>query len=155
MSIIFYTPPFRGIGVLCHEIGHALGLPDLYRGTSDGNIVGKFDIMSVDTNPPQSFFAYTIFQYFPEWETLIPTISQTGIYTLNPLNSVGSNQVSAYRINSPFPNVTEYFILENRNHISHNFIDTQLPGSGLIIYRVNSTVTIGNKSGPPFELYVF
>ena len=33
--------------------------------------------------------------------------------------------------------------------------DSQLPGSGLIIYRVNTTVENGNADGPPDEVYIF
>eukprot|EP00536_Pseudo-nitzschia_multiseries_P005967 jgi/Psemu1/191999/e_gw1.121.103.1 len=49
------------IGVICHEIGHAIGLPDLY-GTMEGNGLGSYDFMSNHWGFPPYF---EISQYYP------------------------------------------------------------------------------------------
>lgn len=137
-----------GVGVLCHEMFHSLGAPDLYHYTSNGiTPVGSWDIMQTDLNPPQHMSAYMKYKY-GHWISEIPTLSTGGTYTLNPLTS-STNQ--AYRINSP-NSATEYFVVEFRKKTGT--FENSLPGSGMIIYRINPAYN-GNASGPPDEVYAF
>lgn len=138
-----------GVGVLCHEMFHSLGAPDLYHYTSDGiSPAGSWDIMNSNTNPPQHMTAYMKFRY-GNWISSIPVISN-GTYSLNPLtNSTGN----CFRINSP-NSATEYYVVEYRRRTGR--FENSLPGSGLIIYRINTAVDgQGNANGPPDELYVY
>lgn len=136
-----------GIYVLCHEMFHTLGAPDLYRYSQDGFIpVGPWDLM-------HSGFvhmgAYMKYKYANgQWVEQIPVISEPGTYTLNPLYLQDNN---AYRIISP-NNSQEYFIVEYRKRQGH--YETNIPGEGLIIYRINPFAG-GNAQGPPDEVYVF
>jgi len=136
-------------GVLTHEMYHTLGAPDLYR-YDDKTIdpVGRWDVMASTANPPQSSTAWISHKYAP-WPTLVPTeITQEGTYTINNVWSATNN---CYKIASP-NSTREFFLIEYRDR---NIIwDASLPGSGLIIYRINSNYE-GNVDGPPDEVYVF
>ncbi len=138
-----------GVGVLCHEMYHSLSAPDLYRyTTTDITPVGPWDIMASNNNPPQYMGAWMKRKY-GGWIDNIPVISQSGVYTLNPLQSSTNN---AYRINSPNSS-SEFFVLEYRQKTGT--FDGTLPKSGLLIYRINQAAGNGNAQGPPDEVYIF
>lgn len=134
--------------VLCHEMFHALGAPDLYHYESSGfTPVGPWDLM-------HSGFvhmgAYMKWKYAGrKWVTHIPTISEPGTYTLNPLLSSENN---AFRINTVNSN-NEFFVVEYRKRGGH--YETNIPGEGLLVYRINPLAGNGNASGPPDEVYLF
>jgi len=137
-----------GAAVLTHELYHTLGAPDFYRYYNETIVpVGAWDLMATAGTRPQTTTAWAKHKY-GKWINSIPVITQSGTYTLNNVWSPTNN---AYRINSP-NSTTEFFIVEYRNNSV--FWDLNTPGSGLIIYRVNSTLT-GNAQGPPDEVYIF
>lgn len=136
---------------LCHEMFHSLGAPDLYHYSYQGvEPAGRWDLMSNNINPPQSTNAYMKHKY-GGWIQEIPEITQSGTYTLN---NVWSETNNCYKIASP--NSTgynaEYFVVEYRDRSV--FWDSNIPGSGLIIYRINPRYN-GNADGPPDEIYLF
>ncbi|MCX6258263.1 MAG: M6 family metalloprotease domain-containing protein [Bacteroidia bacterium] len=123
-------------GVLCHEMFHSLGAPDLYHYDSNYSSLypmAGWDVMEQDLNPAQHMTAYMKYRY-GNWITSIPTASSSGTYTLHPLNSSTSANV-AYKIPSP-NSLTEYFVAEYRK-ITGTF-ESSLPNSGLIFYRINT-----------------
>ncbi|MBM3436152.1 MAG: M6 family metalloprotease domain-containing protein [Bacteroidetes bacterium] len=127
----------RGNGILCHEMFHVIGAPDLYHydNTYSGlQPVNKWDIMGNDQNPPQHMSAYMKATY-GLWLPSTPIISATGYYTLNPLNSAMNSNV-CFRINSP-NTAYEYFIVEYRKKTGT--FEQSLPGEGMVIYRINSS----------------
>ncbi len=137
-----------GVGVLCHEMCHSLGAPDLYHYSSDGlHPVYTWDIMEFDLDPPQHMGAYMKNKYM-SWIASIPEITTSGTYTLNPLTSPTGN---VFKIRSP-NSTTEYFVVEYRRQ-SGTF-ESSIPDSGLLVYRINSTCT-GNSNGPPDEVYIY
>jgi M6 family metalloprotease-like protein len=139
-----------GSSVLSHEMFHSLGAPDLYRYNYDGNPIGGWDLMASNSNPPQHMSSYMKYRY-STWVTDIPVISQDGNYSLKSVKSAINN---CYRINSPY-NANEYFVIEYRN-TEMGMFDSQLYGSGLLVYRVNNLYSgEGNAQGPPDELYVY
>ncbi|MFO7615907.1 MAG: CARDB domain-containing protein, partial [Bacteroidales bacterium] len=137
-----------GVSVLCHEMFHSLGAPDLYRyQNTDITPVGPWDLMAHNSTPPQHMGAYMKMKY-GRWFQQIPEITADGTYTLKPL---ATEPFAAYRI--PSPNSTqEYFVLEYRKAAGR--FESSLAGSGLIIYRVNPALD-GNAQGPPDEVYVY
>jgi len=145
-----------GVSVLAHEFGHSLGAPDYYRyppTTYPSTPVGAWDLMSHDTNPPQSMSAYTKWFYM-NWIPTPETVTRSDTYTLYP-NSTHREQ-NCLKIPSPNSN-SEYFIVEYRNKFT-GIIDSTIPGSGLVIWRINTQVAEqgwGNGYGPPDEIYVF
>lgn len=137
-----------GNGVLAHEMFHTIGAPDLYHYSYDGiRPAWKWDLMERNLNPPQHMGAYMKFKY-GGWISSIPEITEAGTYTLNPLTSSTNN---CYKIPSPRSS-SEYFVVEYRRKIGR--FDNSLPGSGLIIYRINPAYN-GNASGPPDEVYIY
>ena len=132
--------------VLCHELFHALGAPDLYRYYEQGVPVGPWDLMASGFIHMGAWMKY---KYAAQnWISSIPEITTSGTYTLNPLTSATNN---AYKIISPYSS-NEFFIVEYRRQ--SGLYETNLPGSGLLIYRIDSTLN-GNASGPPDEVYIY
>jgi M6 family metalloprotease-like protein len=137
--------------VICHQMMHLFGAPDLSRSWGCGESglpVGPWDIMSSWQSQPPQPSAYIKHRY-TGWIDTIPEISTSGVYTLNPLTSPTNN---AFKIASPNSNL-EYFILEYRQKSTTSVVDSDLPGSGLLVYRINPQGT--NACGPPNEVYLF
>ena len=138
----------RAVGVLCHEFFHTLGAPDLYHYTDNGiSPAGTWDIMQSDQNPPQHMTAFMKYKY-GDWISTIPTITTDQVYTLNPLTS---STGQCYRINSQDPN--QYYVVEFRKKTGT--FESSIPGSGMLIYRIDTTCGNGNADGPPDELYIY
>ena len=141
--------------VMCHEMNHSLGAPDLYHYYNGTNLspVGSWDLMEYNANPPQHCGAYMKMKY-GHWIDEIPEITQAGIYTLNPISSATPTNV-AYKIQSDDPN--QFYVLEYRDKTS--LFETALPGTGLLIYRIDTRFD-GNASYNPDngiydEVYIF
>lgn len=136
--------------ILTHELFHSLGAPDLYHYNYDGlNPVGDWDLMHSGFG---HMGAYMKWKYTAQkWITSIPTISTPGKYTLYPLATNQTN--NAYRIQSNSIS-SQYFVVEYRKKIAGTF-DFNVPGSGLLIYRINTSVGNGNAQGPPDEVYIY
>ena len=120
--------------VLCHEMNHSLGAPDLYHYSDDfrGLVsVYTWDLMHQNTNPPQHMGAWMKYRY-GNWIESIPQITECGTYSLHSLGSSATN--NCYFIASP--NDNEFFVLEYRN--KSDLFEGTLPGSGLLVYRINT-----------------
>lgn len=138
-----------GVGVLCHEMYHSLSAPDLYRyETTDITPVGPWDVMASNNNPPQYMSAFMRMKY-GGWIEDIPWITESGTYTLNPLQSSENN---AFRIHSQNSS-SEYFVVEFRK--KSGTFDGTLSKSGMLIYRINPNAGNGNAGGPPDEVYIY
>ena len=121
-----------GIGTICHEFSHCLGLPDMYDEDQRNYGMGYWDIMDngcYNSNgfQPAGFTAYE--KMYCGW--LEPTVlsRDTLISGVEPL-SEGGEAFIIY--NDAHPD--EFFMLENRQMTSW---DKSLPGSGLLVYHVD------------------
>lgn len=138
-----------GVGVLCHEMFHSLGAPDLYHYSYDGlSTVGSWDLMESTQNPPQHMGAFMKYKY-GHWISSLPLLEADDTYILNPLTSSTNN---CYKIASP-NSTTEYFVVEYRRDTGT--FESSIPGSGMLIYRINIVVGEGNADGPPDEVYIY
>ena len=140
---------------MCHEMNHSLGAPDLYHyyyGTSL-NPVGTWDLMEYNMTPPQHCGAYMKMKY-SHWVDEIPEITEPGTYTLNPISSATPTNI-AYKIATGDPN--QFYVLEYRDNTS--LFETALPGSGLLIYRIDTrfdgNVDFNPDEGVYDEVYLF
>ena len=141
--------------VMCHEMNHSLGAPDLYHYYGQMFVlpVGPWDLMDSNATPPQHCGAYMKMKY-GHWIDEIPEITQAGTYTLNPISSATPTNV-AYKIQSNDPN--QFYVLEYRDNTS--LFETSLPGSGLLVYRIDTRFD-GNQNYDPSsgiydEIYLF
>ncbi len=135
-----------GIGTICHEFSHVLGLEDHYDTNyeDDGlsNDPGNWDVMSGGSylNKSRTPAGYNAFErYTLGFLGTLNYINEETEYSINPLNT--SNE--ALRLNTKVNK--EYFMLENRQKTRW---DEYLPGHGMLIWRVDSTNTdvwVGNK----------
>ena len=141
------------LGVMCHETIHTLGIwADYYRYNNSDSYsdLGKWDIMCRSAIPPQHLSAFL--KQKLGWISTIPEITANGRYTLNPLNSVTSQNV-AYKINTDASD-DEYLVMEYRKQGTSDQFEGSIYGTGLVIYRVNTKYT-GNYNYPNTEYYAF
>ena len=130
-----------GIGTICHEFSHVLGLPDFYdtdyaQSGGESNHPGEWSVMAGGSyyNRGRTPVGYSLYE---RWDVGFTdsdpvTIDAEGSYTLDPLYT--SN--TGYRINSSVAN--EYFLFENRQKNAFKW-DANLPGSGMLVHRVDKT----------------
>lgn len=139
--------------VAIHEFLHVFNYPDLYRYYYRGNPVGEWDVMANTDGYGQLPLVYTR-NFYSNLNINIGEIKSDGIYTVKYSQSSNKNDIVAFKIKSPLSE-KEYFMVEFRKK-SGNW-DSTLPGSGLIVYRINENVNpyLGNRNGYPDHIYVF
>lgn len=131
-----YTQP-DGIGTICHEFSHVLGLPDLYDTDYEGSggqshHPGGWDVMAGGSyyNEGRTPVGYSLYERYSVGFAQPAVIDGEGTYTINPLNTHNEG----LRLNTPVNN--EYFLIENRQQTGW---DVGLPGHGMLVVRVDST----------------
>lgn len=139
--------------VAIHEFLHVFNYPDLYRYYYRGNPVGEWDVMANTDGYGQLPLVYTR-NLYSNLNMNIGEIKSDGKYTIKSSQSSNKNDIVAFKIKSPLSE-KEYFMVEFRKQ-SGNW-DSTLPGSGLIVYRINENVNpyLGNRNGYPDHIYVF
>lgn len=124
---------YFNVSVMCHEMFHTLGAPDLYHyeDSIGYTSVGPWDLMGQNGSTPQHSGVYMKYKY-GHWICDIPEITESGTYTLFPVSSEAPEGIG-YRIASELD--PEFFVLEFRRR--SDYLETSLPGTGLLIYRIN------------------
>ncbi len=133
------------LGIFAHELGHDIGLPDLYDLGFDSNGIGGYGLMGYGCwAGPTHMTAWSKMQI--GW--LIPTVVITnGTYTLNDVETHAEALIVCDLTHS----ATEYFLLENRykgtSYDSINigewwspdyiFTSFNLPDEGICIYHID------------------
>ncbi len=132
-----------GVGVTCHELSHAMGLPDIYPTVKAAQIDNQemeyWDLMDggeyvYNGYSPTAYTAWEKMQM--DWPVSIVTLTatETGI----AMDKTTEKGGVAYKIqNDEEP--LEYFLLENIQKVGWN---KWLPGHGLLVYHVNE---VGNN----------
>jgi M6 family metalloprotease-like protein len=137
------SPELRGasgssitsIGVIAHEFGHNIGVPDYYDTDGSGSGGSAWDLKSWDVmaggswnnsgDTPAQHNMYTKWKL--GWSSPT-TLSSDGSYNLR--NTSDYNE--AYRINTTTSN--EFFILENRQQTGW---DSYIGGHGMLIFHID------------------
>ncbi len=130
----YYSNSMVGIGVMTHEFGHILDLPDLYAVNYSSNGVGDYANMAGgpwlnNEHTPCMHDAWSKIQL--GWLNAT-TITKNGTYTI--AKCVADSNFT-YKINTSKSN--EYFLLENKQWKG---FDKYLPSKGLAIWHINSNV---------------
>ncbi len=153
-------------GVIVHEFLHSLGYPDLYRGSLADpaepciHPVFIWDIMASATYKLSYPLAYLRMK-FTDWLD-IETVTESTRLILDTQNKADGNQ--AYILKSPL-NSHEFFVVEyrkagarytgggdNEDSLDAAFTDER---SGVIVYRVNTTVEALSNNHGKTGIYVF
>ena len=138
---------YMGIGTICHEFSHCLGLPDLYDTGYGGNVgTGSYDLMcsgSYNGGPealknvyggtgigtvPAGYTSYE--KAFMGWIT--PTKLGDQPLDIKAMKGLADGG-NAYILTNP-DNNNEYYLFENRTD-SH--WDSALPGHGLLVLHID------------------
>ena len=127
----------EGIGTVCHEFSHVLGLPDFYDTDYDDNggeshHPGGWDIMAggSDYNYGRTPAGYTFYERYALGWARPKTINGEGNFSLEAVNK----SREGYILRTPVNN--EFFTIENRQKTGW---DAYIPGHGMIVTRVDST----------------
>ena len=129
-----------GIGTICHEFGHVLGLPDFYdtdyeKGGGESDHPGLWSVMAYGCymNKDRTPVGYSLYERYSTGFIDEPTvISQEGSYVLPPL----FESKAGFRINTTTDK--EFFLFENRQKSLYKW-DTYLPGNGMLVHHVDQT----------------
>ncbi len=131
-------PPFSPFGVLCHEFGHLLGLPELYApGGAPQEGIGVWGLMGQGTwlgrgaTPPQ----LDAFSKLRLGWVDVETIDRTTYGVRLP---AVEREPRVVKIPAVPGKPNEYYLLENRQHIG---ADASLPGTGILVWHVDERVT--------------
>lgn len=129
------------LGVMCHEFGHELGLPDLYNTGSAGgtSVVGDWEIMDsgpftgLGANPSHMgawdkiYLGWTTPQVVPARGSPSLKYVETNVDNIVKLPVAGSS--------------SEYFLMEYRSRSSGAIFDKNIPGDGLLIWHIDDSIT--------------
>lgn len=149
--------PYKGslgtYGYICHEFMHSIGYPDLYKyDLSDNDPVGAWDLMASATTFLQYPLAYlrSAVSGWIDIDTI--TTDQTQLTLSVPSDKDGNH---AYILKSPLSD-TELFVVEYRQKGTDIYgLEYKLPGSGLIVYRIDTTVENLSNAYSGNGIYVF
>ena len=122
-----------GIGTICHEFAHCLGLPDIYPTSSSiFSVVDEWDLMDGGNYTgrgwcPPNFSATE--KMLMGWITPTELTAATSVTGMKPVSEGGET----YIIRNSGHN-DEFYILENRRRTNW---DKGIPGEGLAIFHVD------------------
>ena len=141
--IIDDLPKIASIGVLTHEMGHVLGLPDLYDVDYSSNGIGKWGNMSfgcwngneIPGDSPSHFCSWS--KEYLEWINPIIINDFDSSVELRLLEYESAGRTLKY-VNKE--DLNEYFLFENRELKG---FDSFLPGKGMIVYHIDNN---GNQT---------
>ena len=129
--------PFGSFGVLCHEFGHLLGLPELYapgglpqEGIGVWGLMGQGTWLGKGERPPHPCAWSKVQLGWVDLETI--AVSTRGV-TLDAVEKVPR----VIKIPADPARPQEYYLLENRARIG---ADASLPGAGLLVWHVDDSV---------------
>lgn len=141
-----YQNNYRGIGTICHELGHIFGAPDFYDTKNDtfpgtstwdlmggGNWNGAYEyaddcyIRAYAPAHPNPYIKTEIFG----WTNAIELSGNNKLYTLRP-SELDKNSI--YKLSTSTQG--EYYLLENRQ-------DPNLWSTGLLVYHVHKNIKNG------------
>ena len=131
-----------GVGTICHEFSHILGLPDIYDAMQTGGYgMGHYDMLCYgpyndDGRTPCSYTAMEKFTL--GW--IEPTVLEEPEANVT-LGNFNTTNDCRFIVNPD--NTNEYYTLENRQQVG---FDSALPGHGLVISYVHYDKSIWKKN---------
>lgn len=142
-----------GIGTLCHEFSHVIGMPDYYDtnyGANDENSVtpGKWSIMdqgsynNKEMTPPN----YSIFdKYYMGWATpkFLAKNEKKNVTLTTDYND--GYQITGGASRVAYTNTNTVYYIENRQKSGW---DAYLPSSGMLVWKVKYSQSVWEDNAP-------
>jgi hypothetical protein len=134
------------VGVIAHETGHFLGIPDLYDKDGGGKGLGAFCSMS-------NVWGFDGSQYYPghmsAWAKMTlnwmqPVAPHHGVNIIDNAEEAATEHPQLYKIDAGFPS-GEYLLIENRQQKG---ADKLLPHGGLAIYHIDEKADWDDEGYP-------
>ncbi|MEO5803380.1 MAG: M6 family metalloprotease domain-containing protein [Verrucomicrobiota bacterium] len=134
------------IGVICHEIGHAFGLPDLYDTDKSSSGIGSYCLMAnswgfdgSQLHPP----------HMSAWCKMLlgwvaPTAIGPGVYVAPRVET----SPNVFRVESGYPS-GEYLLIENRQPAG---FESDMPQGGLAIWHIDESKPDNKTEGYPGQI---
>ena len=129
-----YSGSITGIGTICHEFSHCLGLPDFYS-INDNNVfgMGRFDLMDSGNYNGNGFCppGYTAYEKMVcGWQQpIVLSDKDVTVSSISPISEHGDTYI-IYNDANP----DEFYTIENRQHTGW---DKLYPRTGLMILHVD------------------
>jgi len=132
------------IGVICHEYGHSLGLPDLYNTETGGAGIGGWGLMGTgswggDGSHPETPSLPSAWSRRELGWCTETVVVQDGVVSLPAISS--EDRILVVR-EETMPD-GEVFLVENRLQVG---FDASLPGAGLLVWHVDGAVISATRS---------
>jgi M6 family metalloprotease-like protein len=152
-------PPIIEVGVFCHELGHALGLPDLYDRTDPRTHgLGTFCCMSRgmyggDMDHPETPVALSAWcRAYLKWVE-VETLNDGNHDLSKPIVFLPahSEKAKVFRIDINGTDKREYFLIEyrDRQKVSGRVNwDEKLPAAGLFVWHIDEKVGRNRQANP-------
>lgn len=161
-----YTPGHPAtMGVVAHELGHSLNLPDLYDISGQSSGIGVWGLMSLGTwNTIEGALLGDFPAHQDAWskwyEGWLTPLQLRGLVTGQSIPEAESNPTVFQLLDNPagldwkfnaHSGTGEYFLVENRQQIG---FDAGLPNCGLLIWHIDEGVPFDNSAnaGDPRRL---
>jgi M6 family metalloprotease-like protein len=150
------------MGIMAHEFGHDINWPDLYDTDQSGEGVGEWSLMgsgswgestgagALPGDSPSYPDAYSL--YYQHWIEPTPVTTPTDNIAVAAHQSLllGPNPGPGGTdwLFNEHPGTGEFFMLENRSQ--HGY-DVSTPGCGIVVYRIDETVTPSNGANADYS----
>jgi M6 family metalloprotease-like protein len=145
------------IGIMVHEMGHDLNLPDLYDADGSSEGVGEWSIMGSGNWLAQAGAYLGSSPSHPDpfsrtYEGWLTAQRVQGSQAAFSIPQVETNQSAIQLLDNPggvdwthyqTSGTGEYFLVENRQRVGY---DAALPGCGLLIWHIDETRTSSNSA---------
>lgn len=145
------------LGVMVHELGHDLGLPDMYDIDNSSAGVGKWSIMSYGSwqaLPTEDAGATPSHPdpFSRSYEGWLTPQQVTGAQLDTAIGQVETSPTAWQFLDNPLgvdwtfnqaSGSGEYYLVENREPVGY---DAALPGCGLLVWHIDETRTSGNDT---------
>ena len=127
------------IGVICHEFGHALGLPDLYDIDYSSSGIGTWGLMSGGSwggNGSSAWYP----SHMCAWSKMNVSVGPwlTPLTTTESIETIDLPNVEMNPVAYMMGDSLQYFLFENRQKIG---FDQTLKQSGLLIWHIDDAVS--------------
>ncbi|HET6939184.1 MAG TPA: M6 family metalloprotease domain-containing protein [Nocardioides sp.] len=142
------------IGIMAHEFGHDINWPDLYDIDNSGEGIGEWSLMAggswngyqiglLPGQRPSHPDAWAL--YYQHWLTpqSITTATDNVRVPVGGAVLMSPNPGGTDWLFNQHSGTGEYFLVENRERLGY---DGSLPGCGLVVYRVDETVSGANDA---------